>query len=379
MPNFAFDAKRLFNNPTGLGNYSRTLLKNLSEYYPDHQYHLFCPNIKKQPYNTFFRNNPAFLNHTAGRIPNVWWRSYAVKKDLSKNKIDLYHGLRHEIPIGLLKTRIKTVVTIHDLIIKTQPQTFKAVDRAIYDWKFSYACREADHIVAISESTKRDIMKYYDVPAYKLSVVYQTCGAPFKIIHSDSHLQEVRQRYQLPSTYLLYVGSIIERKNLLRLLKAIRLLPKTIQIPLVVVGQGKGDYLKKVQNFIRQHQLTERIYFPQGVSNEDLPAIYQSAEVFCYPSSYEGFGIPILEALYSKTPVVTANRSSLPEAAGADAFYTNTDSAEELAEKINVAITNSELRKESIERGLVHAQKFNAKELTAQMMNIYQQQIEMNL
>lgn len=375
MPNLAFDAKRLFNNSTGLGNYSRTLLKNLSEYYPDHQYHLFCPKIKKRPFNNFFRNNPTFQNHNAGRSPAAWWRSYAIKNDLLKNNIDLYHGLSHEIPIGLSQTKVKTVVTIHDLIIKTYPKTFKAVDRAIYDWKFNHACRHADHIIAISESTKQDIIKYYGTPASKISVVYQTCDAVFKIIHAPTVLKEVRKRFQLPSSYLLYVGSIIERKNLLHLLDAIRILPETIKIPLVVIGQGKGNYLKKVQEFIRQHQMTKLVYFPQGVSNEELPAIYQGAEAFCYPSSYEGFGIPILEALYSKIPVITTSFSSLPEAAGPDAFYINSDDSAELMEQISAALTNTELKNKSIERGFEHAQQFNAKDLTNQIMDIYNQQL----
>ncbi|MFT5262687.1 MAG: glycosyltransferase involved in cell wall biosynthesis [Polaribacter sp.] len=374
MPNLAFDAKRLFNNPTGLGNYARTLLKNLTEYHPDHQYHLYSPRIKKQAYNEFFRKSPAFQNHTAGRTPAALWRSYRVKKDLLKNKVDLYHGLSHEIPIGLSDTKIKTVVSIHDLIIKTYPHTFKAIDRAIYDWKFSYACREADHIIAISEHTKRDIIKYYGTSADKISVVYQTCGEQFKIIHAAKHIQTVQQRYQLPAEYLLYVGSIVERKNLLPLLEAIRLLPKTVQLPLVVVGQGSGAYFKKVQDYIRQQGI--RVYFPQGVSNEDLPAIYQGAQIFCYPSSYEGFGIPILEALYSKVPVVTSPLSSLPEAAGPDAFYADPKNKEELSEAINNVLTNSELRSNSIKKGFEHAQQFDARTLTDQVMNIYLQQLQ---
>jgi glycosyltransferase involved in cell wall biosynthesis len=371
MPNLAFDAKRLFNNPTGLGNYARTLLHNLVEYYPEHQYHLYSPSIPPKPFNEFFRHSPDFHRHTAGGMPQALWRSFGIKRNLRQQQIDLFHGLSHEIPIGLAATKIKTVVTMHDLIIKTWPQTFKPFDRSIYNWKFNYACSQADHIVAISESTKQDLIKYYGTEESKISVIYQTCSEAFKISLSEKNLQQVRERYQLPTSYLLYVGSIIERKNLLRLLEAIRLLPKNLALPLVVVGEGSGEYLKKVQDYIRQHQLGDRIHFPKGVSNEDLPAIYQQAELFCYPSSYEGFGIPILEALYSKVPVLTSPLSSLPEAAGPHAFYAHPDQAEQLSVQLNNALTNTDLRSIAIEKGFEHALKFDSEKLTERMMGCY--------
>ncbi|MFK7808237.1 MAG: glycosyltransferase family 4 protein [Saprospiraceae bacterium] len=373
MYKLAFDAKRLFNNATGLGNYSRTLLQNLSEYYPEQEYHLFSPKIKKQLFNQHFINNPAFQLHTASNSPGAWWRTYGLKKDLLKNDIDLYHGLSHEIPLGLSNSKIKTIVTIHDLIIKTWPQTFNSIDRKIYDQKFRYACKNADHIIAISESTKVDIMKYYGTQASKISVVYQTCGPQFRIIQSLTHIQEVKRRYALPSEYLLYVGSIIERKNLLGLLKAIYVLPRLRKLPLVVIGQGKGTYFQKVKRFIEKEKMTSLIHFPKGVSNEDLPAVYQGAEVFCYPSHYEGFGIPVLEALFCKTPVITSNTSSLPEAAGPDAFFVDPTNIEDIANQLNNALTNSELRKNSVEKGFAYAQQFEGKKLTEQMMGIYQQ------
>ena len=375
MHNLGFDAKRLFNNTTGLGNYSRTLLHNLSEYFPDEHYFLFSPKIKKHPLTIPFSKDPAFSSVFPNTRFKNYWRSYGMLKDLNQKEIELYHGLSHELPIGIEKTTIKTVVTIHDLVIKTWPKTFPWFDRKIYDRKFSSSCKRADQIIAISESTKKDIVNYYQVDPKGIKVIYQTCNESFKLVMSKTLINQVLERYQLPASYLLYVGSVTERKNLLGLLEAIRLVPKSLKIPLVVIGNG-STYLKKVQAFIAQHNMQQQVFFPKNISTEELSAIYQGAEIFCYPSFYEGFGIPIIEALFSKTAVLTSNISSLPEAAGPGAFYADPNQAESISEGIQKILSDSAYRQQLIEDGYAHAQKFNAADLTGQMMNVYRRLLD---
>jgi len=370
MHKLGFDAKRLFNNTTGLGNYSRTLLRNLSEYFPEEHYFLFSPKAEEHPHTLSFSKNPAFSSIFPNTRFKNYWRSYGIINDLKQNEIDLYHGLSHELPIGIEKTNIKSVVTIHDLIIKTWPQTFPWIDRKIYDYKFASSCRRADKIIAISESTKNDIINFYKVDPNRIKVIYQTCDERFKIALSKNYIQEILQKHNLPSNYLLYVGSIIERKNLLQLLEAIRQLPKTLSIPLVVIGKG-STYYKKVVEFIKQHRMETQVFFPKNVDTESLTAIYQGAEMLCYPSLYEGFGIPIIESLFSKTPVVTSNLSSLPEAAGPGAYYADPNRAADISEGIQKILTDSNYAQQLKTEGYAHVQQFNAKTLAKEMMDTY--------
>ncbi|MEL6944605.1 MAG: glycosyltransferase family 1 protein, partial [Bacteroidota bacterium] len=234
--NIAFDAKRLYNNFTGLGNYSRTLVQNLARHFPEHHYHLYTPKIKKNSETLPFLEHPQLQTQLPNTAFKSFWRTFNIKKDLLKANIDIYHGLSHEIPVGIHKTGIKSVVSIHDLVIKRYPNYFPWLDRQIYDWKFRYACEHADAIVAISESTKQDIIEFYDIPAEKIQVIYQTCHERFQQILPNEHLQQIAQKYQLPSHFYLYVGSIIPRKNLDKIIDALALLPKDLQLPMVVIG-----------------------------------------------------------------------------------------------------------------------------------------------
>lgn len=369
MLKIGFDAKRLFNNFTGLGNYSRTLVQGLKKSFTDNEYYLFTPKTKQTAdTNEFFSSNYEIVQPTSG-IKSLW-RSYSCVNDIKKLELDLYHGLSHELPVGIKKTNSKSLVTIHDLIYKTYPNDFKFIDRKIYDYKFRYACENADKIIAVSESTKTDLVKIYNIPTNKIEVVYQSCLSHFKNNYSGNDKQAVLKKYNLPEKFLLYVGSIIERKNLLSIVKAIHNNKDLINMPLVVVGNGK-EYKAKVQEYIRQNKLENQVIFTKGILFTDLPVLYQCAEVFIYPSYYEGFGIPIIESLWSKTPVITTNISSLPEAAGPGAYYCNPEKSESIAEGI-IKITNDELYKQKlIKDGFDHVQKFESDKNAKKLMNVY--------
>ncbi|MCB0653044.1 MAG: glycosyltransferase family 4 protein [Saprospiraceae bacterium] len=369
MLNIGFDAKRLFNNFTGLGNYSRTLLLDLSANFPEEVYFLYTPKVKSLPATNFFLNSPGFQVHRPKRAQKVFWRSLGIKKMLKKHEIDVFHGLSHEIPLGIQHTGIKSVVTIHDLIFKHYPKQYKPIDNLIYDAKFKYACRHADKIVAISESTRKDIIDFYHIDPEKIEVIYQSCNDQFKQKWTVGKINAVLEKYNLPQDFILYVGSVIERKNLLNIVKAIKILPKNVTPHLVVVGEGSA-YKNKVHEFLAEHGMEEQVSFIAPVF-EDIPALYQQAKVFVYPSVYEGFGIPVIEALYSHTPVVTSNVSSLPEAGGPDTLQVDPASIEALAEAIEKALTDEQLRQHMITKGYEYVKKFDGDEAAIQMMEMY--------
>lgn len=373
MLRLGFDAKRLFHNYTGLGNYSRTLLKNLAFYYPDHEYFLYSPKIKENQITKHFLDTSLFTVQTATKKPGAYWRSFAIKDQLQAHNIQLYHGLSHEIPFGIKDTGIKSIVTIHDLIFKQYPAQYGFLDRQIYDFKFKYACQNADKIIAISESTKRDLIKYYQVASDKIEVIYQTCHERFMQTPSTASFEALKQKYRLPATYMLYVGSVIERKNLLNIVKAMQQLPESIKLPLVVVGKG-GKYLEYVQEFLRRERI-EKWFLFLDVTSEELPALYQASSLFIYPSICEGFGIPILEAIFSKTPIITSNRSSLPEAGGPHSCQVDPTDPEQIALAIRNTLTNEDLRKKMIQKSFEYAQQFKGDILSARLLNLYQKVI----
>ncbi|MGB0864426.1 MAG: glycosyltransferase family 4 protein [Saprospiraceae bacterium] len=359
-----FDAKRIFQNATGLGNYSRTLVRNLNKFHRQYDLHLFTPKVKDNEWAADFQRK--YTTHTATFKPATLWRTFRMTKDIDRNEIDIYHGLTHELPFGIHRSKVKSIVTVHDLIFKIYPHQYKPIDRKIYDWKLKYACKAADKILAISEHTKRDIIKYYGTSPDKIEVIHQSCSDDFFNKKSETEIQEISKNHQLPKEYLLYVGSIIERKNLLTLVKSLPLLEH--KMPLVVIGGGK-EYKNLVLKYIQENQLQKQVIFLKNVANEDLPAIYQKAKVFVYPSLYEGFGIPIIEAIFSQTPVVTTRESALPEAAGEFSYYIKGTDANELAQTINGILNNKTETEERITKSLKYAEQHFLPVVTAQKLH----------
>lgn len=378
--NIGFDAKRAFHNGTGLGHYSRTLIRSLSDYFPEHEYFLFNPKAS----TTFDLTGPHLHEvQPAGFVNKLFrsaWRSSWVKNDLKKYKIDLYHGLSHEIPIGIQDTGIRSVVTIHDLIHERHPEQYNPIDVKIYTKKFRYACAHADKVIAISEQTKRDIMQFYGTPENKISVCYQSCNPSFGHVISEEEKQRVKKLYGLPDQFFLYVGSLIERKNLLNICKALFLLRNELQIPLVVIGEG-SNYKQQVKDFIKQNELESKVIFlsenetarnaVEFRSAAVFPAIYQSAIAMIYPSFFEGFGIPVLEALWSRLPVITSNVSCLPEAGGPGALYVDPANAEEIAAGMLKLYNDPAYVADLKTKGWAHAQWFTQQKCAAAVMEVY--------
>ena len=366
-----FDGKRAFSNNTGLGNYSRDTIRIISKSLPQNQFFIYTPKEKKNDRLSFLNESKNIFirtpNKILSRLFSSIWRSKTIVKDLFQNKIDLYHGLSHEIPLGIEKTNIKSIVTIHDLIYLRFPKLFSKIDRKIYDIKFRSSCQRANKIIAVSQQTKSDIIKYFGISKEKIEVIYQGCNPIFQEEKSVKKINKVVDKYKLPKEFLLYVGSIEERKNLLTLLRAIANIPDQI---LVVIGSGIA-YKEKCLTFIDDNNLNNRVIFLKNLSLEEMACIYQKAEIFIYPSIFEGFGIPILEALFSKTPVITSKGSCFSEAGGENSKYIDPLSELELTQAILDIKSNKKLQNLMIEKGYQYALNFKDEKISKNLISIY--------
>ncbi len=370
-----FDAKRLFTNRTGLGNYSRTLLANLGDYFPDTTYVLYSPSMPDEQIAKQFTQAPYEVVLPGKGRSKSWWRRFGISRRLKADRIQVYHGLSNELPSGIREQGIPAVVTVHDLIFKIYPQTYTWWDRQIYDRKFKVACQQADRIIAISQSTKKDIVNYYRIDPGRIEVMYQACDPLFyREPLEEVEAMTVLESYGIPDRYFLYVGSIIPRKNLLTLVKAIEQLPINDRLPLVVVGRG-GSYKKQVAQYVAENGLIDWIIWQdQVLSTHDLKAIYEQASAFIYPSLYEGFGIPVIEALLSNTPVITSKTSSLPEAGGAYAHLIDPLDTEVLAATLAGIIADPSGSASRVKLGHSYAsEQFSPEKTSASVMQLYQE------
>jgi glycosyltransferase involved in cell wall biosynthesis len=363
-----FDAKRFFHNKTGLGNYSRDLIRILAQYNSENNYLLYNPKPKK------IDRIPIDGKIIIERLPenkkdrklSSLWRLFSVSSQIKKDKVELFHGLSGEIPIGLYKTGVKIVVTIHDLIFMRYPNLYSFFDRKIHYYKFKYAANKADLVIAISEQTKTDIITYLNINPDKIKVIYQGCAPVFKEEIPSEFLEFTRKKYNLPLNFVLNVGTIERRKNVLSIIKAI----KEIDTKLVVIGK-KTAYFTEINTYILENNLQNKVIFLENVELKELAAIYKIATVFIYPSVFEGFGIPIIEALYSKTPVISSKGGCFLEAGGENSIYINALNPEELRSELINLLDNLEKREAMKESGLQFVQKFNDENVAKNWIKTY--------
>ena len=383
--NIGFDAKRAAQNRTGLGNYSRFVIRILSEKFAGNQYHLYTPKPHRMPY---LQEIPT-LKHLFLHFPpqGIWsrlrslWRVWGITKDIQKDGIHIFHGLSNELPlnIGTPEQRkmkaggkgCKYIVTVHDLIFIHTPQYYHWIDRQIYNFKFRRACLCADRVIAVSEYTKQEIMHYYHTPESKIDVVYQGCDPVFSQKIEEGKLQEVKARYQLPDKFVLYVGSIEERKNLMLVAKAMAELNRRAAIHVVAVGR-RTAYVDQIQDFLKAQGIDHLFHFYHQVPYADLPSFYKWASTFAYPSRIEGFGIPLLEAISSGVPAIGCTGSCLEEAGGPNSIYVNPDDAKGMANAILRTCTDEPLRQHMISEGKKYALNFSDEKLSHDLMKVYE-------
>jgi len=367
-----FEAKRLFTNFTGLGNYSRFVVNALSEYIPENKYILYSPKIRQHPEvdPILARANVQAIGPAGGyRYLKSLWRSWGVSHHPGIKGIDVFHGLSQELPMGLPK-HIRKVVTVHDLIYIRYPQFYNPIDVAIYRAKAKAACRAADQVIAISQQTADDLVEFLKVDRRKISIVYQGCHPSFKHKATVAEKYAVKAKYKLPDQFILNVGTIEERKNVKLLVEALAHLPESSKLPVVIIGRST-DYMKQVQECAAKHDVAEYITYIHNASFQDLPVLYQLASVFVYPSLFEGFGIPLIEAIESGIPIITSEGSCFHEAAGPDALYTNPADAYQLASLLDKVIADRSVREKVINGSRNYIARFEPPVIAQALNEVY--------
>lgn len=362
-----YDAKRIFHNRTGLGNYGRDVVRILSEHASEMKLVLFNP--KKSPRFQNIMELPVSVAYPKGwfwkLVPSLW-RLWGISRQIKKENLDAYHGLSGELPLGVNHMNIRKSVTVHDVIFLSHPHFYSLTDRWIYTLKIKYAVRIADRILAISEQTKKDLIHYLGVNPEKIEVVYQGCNDIYKQRQSPEQIKAVKDKYGLKGAYLLNVGTIQERKNVLTLVEAVNGTP----YKLVLVGSAKS-YERKVREYIAANKMKQQVLILSNTGKEDLAALYQGASIFCYPSLCEGFGIPIIEALFSGTPVIASAGGCFPEAAGPSAVYVPATDVGAFRKAIKTWMESPEKRELAAKEGLKYVQRFTDENVAAKLKEFY--------
>lgn len=351
----ALDAKRMLNNGTGLGNHARILANALMRDYPAHEYQLYTPRLQERYLHELDGTFTLHMPETRlSQALHPWWRSYSITEDLLRNMVDVYHGLSNELPLNIHRSGIPAVVTIHDLIFLKHKEQYPWLDRQIYGTKTKYAVKHAQKIIAVSEETKRDLIEYYRVPEKKIDVIYQSIDQRFYKKAEEAALKSFRSQYALPEQYILNVSSFFPRKNQIKLIEAFASIRDYVPHQLVLAG-GAGGMRHEITRIIQEAQLTDRVTILTGVSNEEIPMLYQGADLFVYPALMEGFGMPVLEALVSGVPVIATRGGAIEEAAGRGSLLVDPYRSDDIATAITRAIADTDLRQRMIIAGHEHA------------------------
>ena len=361
-----FDAKRAFVNASGLGNYSRNLLNALHLYSGEYQLVLYTPEIKTHLLKEQERFEIHSPEKSLAKIFSQVWRNYGANR-IKKHKISLFHGLSNELPKGIHKTGIPSIVTIHDLIFLRFPGFYPYIDRKIYYSKVKYACQSANKIIAISQQTKDDIIRFFGVDPEKIEIIYQPVSDAF--FKPDIALGEkLLNKYSLRPDFILSVGTLEPRKNQLAILKAIQKGKFTNQV--VFIGKQQS-YKHKLDRFIAENKLEKQVVFLHNLPEEELAALYKMAGCSVYISLFEGFGLPVIESMASGCPVITSNVSVLPETAGDAALLCEPGDIDGLVENLKIFLENYKERIKWIEKGFDRANLFNSRDFAVKMAHLY--------
>lgn len=360
------------NVKAGLGRYCRTLTTAM------------LPHLDEPPtlfYNTITERSQlpqewtSLPQKTIHRGYKVWrmqvWMGQLFHQNFQRlvPQATLFHGMEHLL---MPLKNIPTVITVHDLIFKLFPEHHKKLNYIFLNQAMPLFVKRADHIITISESSKRDLIEHYHTPPEKISVIYEAAAPDFRP-PTAVQINAAKNRYHLPEQFLLVVGTIEPRKNYSRLIEALmQLRAKHPDLKLVVVG-SKGWLYESFFQKIADLNATDHVIFTGFVSDEDLPAVYAAATITVMASIYEGFGLPILEAMACGTPVVSSNRASLPELGGNAAYYFNPEDIEEMAAVINTVLEDSALRITLRDKGVEQAARFSWEKTAQETIAIYRQ------
>jgi glycosyltransferase involved in cell wall biosynthesis len=361
----AIDARKL--HDFGIGTYIRTLLRNLSRIDQQNEYVLLCHEADMGVAEALGPNFRTVLepsgNYSITEQVHVPWV-------LRREKPDVFHAPHYVLPVA---TPCRSVVTIHDCIHLMFPQYLP--NRAAYAYARAAmwsAARRSDRIVTASEASKRDILHFFNVPAEKISVVPHAIDGRFLIEPPAENIARVRERYQLDHGFVLYTGAIKPHKNLVRLIEAFAELRQGPfeDLKLLIIGDEISK-LPSLRRAVHSHKLHKHVRFLGYVPDDTLAILYRLAAVFVFPSLYEGFGLPPLEAMASGTPVVTSNVSSLPEVVGDAAVLVDPYRVDSIVEGVRRVLLDPQLAAELRKKGVARAREFSWEQSVSRTHDIY--------
>jgi glycosyltransferase involved in cell wall biosynthesis len=359
------DARKL--HDFGIGTYIRNLLRQLARLDTQTDFVLFCRPEDRAGLSTLGENFRA-VTETAGNYSIA--EQLRIPMALRREGITLFHAPHYVLP-PLVPCR--SVVTIHDCIHLMFPQYLPGRTALAYArGSIVMAARRAARIITVSESSKRDILRFVDVPPEKIDVIYNAYDERFAVEPGEEEVIRVRERFQLHDEFVLYAGNVKPHKNLERVIQAFDLVRRRglEQLKLVVIGDEVSKYAA-LRRAVHKHQLHKYVRFLGYLPEETLAVMYRLAAVFVFPSLYEGFGLPPLEAMVSGTPVVTSNVSSLPEVAGDAAVLVDPYDPHAIADGMYTVLTDERVRRELRRKGLDRARQFSWESAVRRVRDIY--------
>jgi alpha-1,3-rhamnosyl/mannosyltransferase len=373
--NIGYDASFVHGQKNGTAVYSHNLLTHLSQIdrhnrytvFPFFTYH-YLPGFKKyQP--RLSPNFSFFLNSLPESLINILWNQIPLARPFLTPKFDIFHTNTMAIPPASFYRKL--VVTILDTTFYTHPQYHQPanIDHCL---KATYAALDkADLVITISQHSKNDLVKYFDFPSDKIVVTYIGCHESFYQSCPKNQIEETVAKYQLHHPFIFHLGSLEPRKNTLGLIKAYNLLPQKMREKYdLVIGGASGWLNSNIFDYLKLHNPDGNIKFLGYIPDPELVALYHGATIMAYPSFYEGFGIPVLEAMASGCPVLTSNISSLPEVGGQAALYCNPYDIEDIAAKLEQLLNTP--KEEIIKQGKIQARQFSWSRCARETFKAYQ-------
>lgn len=298
------------------------------------------------------------------------WRCMPIKYNvLFRNDADIYQFFNFIVPTNISG---KVITTIHDLTYILYPETMDKKNRERLKKDMINTVNRVDYILTISENSKNDIIKYLNIPEDKITVIYPGVDEIYKQVLDEKHIEKIKRKYNIIGRYLFYLGTLEPRKNIETIIKSYNDFIKSSDEDIKLVLAGKKGWLyDSIFNLVSEYGLENNVVFTDYVDDSDKPALYQGAEIFLFPSLYEGFGIPVAEAMASRTPVITSNSSSLPEVAGDSAIITEPLDYRKISESIKKILRDSNIRQKMIENGIKQVEKFNWDDSAEKLRKIY--------